>query len=488
MRWISERGQSQRLAPRAGKRWGIRVQSRQLLRVSAVLPLCALLLSGAPEKHLSVYSVAANYSLPLVQRDNRDFVGLLELLEPLGKVTAKAEGSKWRLRYNNVQAEFQVNKTRARVQDRDAELGGKFLMENKRGLVPVGSLSALLPRILGGPVSLHEVSDRLLVGAVANHFTAFLTADDPPKLVFRFAAPVNPTIATDAGVLRMTFSREPVVGPASPTLTFGSKVISSATYSESNGSAVVTVNSAVPVMASFGNEGRTIVISPLPPAQNTAQNPAPASPPQTAPALAPPSQIQRRYFAVVDASHGGDDRGETLSASLAEKDVTVALARSLRQELESRGITALVLRDSDANLSLDQRAVFANADHAAIYIAVHASSTGHGVRVYTAMLPFGEDDRGPFRSWTTAQHPALPLSQSTATAVAGELQKRQLAVKNLSAALRPLNNLTGPAIAIEVAPQGSDPSQLTAPDYQQLVTGAVATAIAAARDQLGNAP
>jgi N-acetylmuramoyl-L-alanine amidase len=80
------------------------------------------------------------------------------------------------------------------------------------------------------------------------------------------------------------------------------------------------------------------------------------------------------------------------------------------------------------------------------------------------------------------------LSQSTASAVTSELQKRQLTVRMLSAALRPLNNLTGPAIAIEVAPQGSDVSQLTAPDYQQLVTSAVATAVAGVRDQLGNAP
>jgi hypothetical protein len=48
--------------------------------------------------------------------------------------------------------------------------------------------------------------------------------------------------------------------------------------------------------------------------------------------------------------------------------------------------------------------------------------------------------------------------------------------------------VTGPAIAIEVAPQGADVSQLTAPDYQQLVTSAVATAIASSRDQLGGAP
>jgi len=197
--------------------------------------------------------------------------------------------------------------------------------------------------------------------------------------------------------------------------------------------------------------------------------------------------VARRYFAVVDASHGGDDHGETLSTSLLEKEVTVALARSLRQELESRGIPTLVLRDSDANLSLDQRAIFANAGHAAIYIAVHAASNGHGVRVYTAMLPYDGDDRGTFRAWTTAQHASLPLSQSAASAVAAEFQRRQIPVRNLTAPLRPLNNVTGAAIAVEVAPQGSDSSQLTAPDYQQLVTSAVATAIAATRDQLGAA-
>ncbi len=488
MHWTSSSRDSNGASPVVAE--GFR--PRTLLRISSLLFLCTLLVSGAPEKHLSVYSTAANYSLPLVQREGHDYVALLELLEPLGRVTAKADNSRWRLRYNNVQAEFEVNKTRARIQGRDADLGGKFLIENKRGLVPVGSLSALLPRILGGPVSLHEVSDRLFIGSVATHFTASLSGDNPPKLVFHFTAPVNPTIATDGGVLRMTFSREPLVGPASPTLTFGSKVISSATFVENNGAAVVTVNASVPVIALFANEGRTLVISPTSTPSPSATSPAATNPPPapqpTAPVPPPAAPAPRRYFAVVDASHGGDDHGETLSATLAEKDVTAALARSLRQELESRGISTLVLRDSDANLSIDQRAVFANADHAAIYIAVHATSTGHGVRVYTALLPYGEDDRGPFRSWTTAQHPTLPLSQSTASAVASELQKRQLSVRTLSAALRPLNNLTGPALAIEVAPQGSDLSQLTAPDYQQLVTGAVATAIAAVRDQLGNAP
>ena len=481
-------------------RWINRLRVGKLWALAILILLSAIFLSGAaPEKHLSVYSVAANYSLPLVQRDGRDYVGLLELLEPLGKVSARADGTRWRLRYYREEDDFQVGKTRARIQGRDLDMPAKFLLENNRGLVPVSALTTLLQKILGGPVTLHEDSGRLFIGSVATHFTASLAADNPPRLVFNFTAPVNPTVATEPGTLRMTFSREPVVAPASPTLTFGSKAIPSATYSEGNGMAVVTVRSTIPVMASFSNDGRTVTIAQTSsgrPAPN-ATSPAPtvsapaasaATPQQPAQPASPAAQVSRRYFAVVDASHGGDDHGETFSPTLLEKDVTVALARSLRQELESRGITTLVLRDSDANLSLDQRAIFANADHAAIYIALHAASNGHGVRIYTALLPYSEDDRGPFRSWTTAQHSALPLSLSAASAVAAEFQKRQIPVRTLSAPLRPLNNVTGAAIAVEVAPQGADPSQLVAPDYQQLVTSAVATAIATAHDQLGAAP
>src|ERR1035438_2813508 len=473
-----------------------RMTACALIFVCICFCLCTIVVTGAqPGKHLSVYSVAANYSLPLVQREGRDYVGLLEVLEPLGKVSARSDSRGWRLRYNNVEGDFQVGKTRARVQGRDTDLGGKFFVENNRGLVPVTSLTSLLPRFLGGPATLHGESGRLFIGSVATHFTASLSADNPPRLVFHFTSPVNPTVATEPGALRMTFSREPLVAPASPTLTFGSKAIPSAIYSESNGSAVVTVNAAIPVMATFSADGRTVTISST--AAIIAQNATPAAPGTPAvagqPTLpgsvssAPPASIARRYFAVVDASHGGDDHGEISRSTLLEKDVTVALARSLRQELESRGIPTLVLRDSDANLSLDQRAVFANADRAAIHIAVHAASNGHGVRVYTALLPFGGDDRGTFRAWTTAQHASLPLSQSTANAVAAEFQRRQIPVRTLTAPLRPLNNLTGPAIRSEERRVGKESSQLTAPDYQQLVTSAVATAIAASRDQLGSA-
>jgi N-acetylmuramoyl-L-alanine amidase len=453
-----------------------------------------LLLTAAPsEKHLSVYSTAANYSVSIVQRQGHDYVGLLEVLEPLGSVSAKTDGSRWRLHYDNVLGEFLDGKTRARIQGRDADLAARFILENGKGLIPVASLGSLLPRFLGGPVIFHESAERLFIGSVATHFTASVAPDDPSRLIFHFSSPVNPSIASEPGKLRLTFNHEPVTSPASPTLTFGSKTIPSATYSEGNGAAEITVDTAIPLMASFANDGRTITLAPTKSQSQTAAS-APASPKPQTPSPPPVSVApapSRRYFAVIDASHGGTDRGEALGPVLAEKDITLALARDLRQALESRGITTLAVRDSDANISLDDRAFLTNTSHVAIYIAIHAASSGHGVRIYTAMLPYlsAEDqDRGPFRSWPTAQLSSESLSQIAAAGTADALKRIQIPVRVLTAPLRPLNNIVTAAVAVEVAPSASDVSSLASPDYQELIAGAVANGIMSVRTQLGAAP
>lgn len=466
-------------------------ESRATTLPILLLFLAVLVLSAAaPEKHLSIYSTAANYSLPIIQRQGHDYIGLLELLDPLGTVSAKSTPPRWRIHYNNILGDFTVGQTHAHVQGRDADLTAKFLLENGRGLVPVASLSSLLPRFLGGPATLHEDSGRLFIGSVATHFTASVSSNDSSRLIFQFTAPVNPSVASEPGKLHLTFKREPVTAPASPKLTFGSKTIPEATYSESNGAAEITVNTTIPLLATFSPDGRTITLTPAKSqtATTTPPTPAPSQNATTQPAPANPS-TQRRYFAIVDASHGGNDRGEALSDTLAEKDVTLAFARRLRQELENRGIPTLVLRDSDANLSLDDRAFDTNNSHAAIYIALHAASNGHGARIYTAMLPYSDqDDRGSFRSWTTAQRSSMPLSQAAAISVTAELKKQDVEVRSLTAPLRPLNNIVTAAIAVEVAPSASDVTQLTSPNYQQLIAAAVATGIADIRTQLGAAP
>lgn len=449
--------------------------------------------SPAEEKHISVYSLVADYSLPVVERDGQDYTGLLEVLEPLGNVSATTEGSHWRLHYNNQQVNFTAGSNRADVRRSNFDLGGDFRLENGRGLVPLSTLGPLLERILGGPVTFHEASRRVFIGSEAVHFTAQINPGIAHSLVMNFTSPVNPRIATEPGKLQMLFSREPVVAPGSMSLTFDDKVIPSASYAEENGTAEITISGNVPLFATFSNGNRTITISPAPLA--VGQAPAPGGPPAAAAAApsrvpppvvvaptAPPSPVQ--FFAVVDASHGGAERGEALTDQLAEKDVTLALARALRQELEARGINTLMLRDGDVTQGLDQRASLTNLAHPAIYICLHASSQGHGVRIYTALLPTGGSDVGPFLSWDTAQSPFLSLSQAVASSLALELETKQVPVRILLAPQRPLNNITAAAVAVEVAPPGTGIADLNSPAYEHLVAGSVAAGVLSVRGKL----
>jgi N-acetylmuramoyl-L-alanine amidase len=461
----------------------------------AVCCLLALRVSGFEEKRLSVYSSGSTYSIVVVEHSGADYVSLQDILQPLGAVTVRVDGRTLRLRFNNLDGEFREGKIKGRIQGRSFDLPAAFLLEQGRGLVPLASLPTLLPRFLRAPANLHESARRLFIGNVAVHFTAQVNKTNPPSLVMQFSSPVNPTISTEPGGLRMVFAREPLVPPGSLTLTFDSQAIPSATFDERNGAAEIAVNGRVPLFASFGNEGRTITIMPAPQAAGQVNPPpvppsAPVTPNPSAPAQPgsplPPAatSLPAQYFAVVDASHGGDERGAALSDQLAEKDVTLAFALRLQQELQSHNLPTLLLRDNDTTLSLDQRANLTNVAHPAVYICLHATSQGTGVRLYTALLPSGGENRGPFLDFETAQQGFRAASQVAESSLATEFGKRQVPVRSLTAPLRPLNNITAAAVAIEIAAPAGKIADLNTPAYQQLVAEAVTVAIEGVRDQL----
>jgi N-acetylmuramoyl-L-alanine amidase len=486
--------------------------SRRTKRAAPVITFCIAVLfafvfgvSGfADEKRLSIYSGSANYSLTVTEKNGTDYVGLVEVLQPLGPVSVRPDSRNWRLTFNRIDSEFSPGKTRARIRGQAFDLPNNFLLDNGRGLVPLNSLPTLVQRYLGTTVNFHESSRRLFIGNVAVHFTAQVNRANRSTLVMNFTSPVNPTIATEPGKLRMVFTREPLVPPGSQSLTFDSPSIPSAVFQESNGAAEIAINGPVPLFASFSNDGRTITITPTSQAQasqmQASQNQAstqatqPTIPPGipgrqapsgTAVSGAPPSPEQ--YFVVVDASHGGEERGAALSDQLAEKDVTLAFGLHLRQQLQSRGITTLALREGDSAMSLDQRANMTNAAHPAIYICLHAASQGNGVRLYTAVLPVGSESKGPFLDWNTAQAGFRAASQTEQSSLAAEFVKRQIAVRSLYAPLRPLNNVTAAAVAIEIAPPGGKLADLNSAAYQQMVAESVAAGIEAVRNQLGGA-
>jgi len=459
------------------------------LAIVALLSAATSAATSADDKHLSVYSSVAVYTVPVVERSGLEYVGLLELMEPLGRVSSQSQGSHWTLRYNAVDAEFVAGRTRARIRSRDFELPAPFLIENSRGLIPVGSIDEVLVRFLGAAVNFHESARRLFIGGAGTQVSFQMDANIPPRLVLNFTAPVNPSISTEPGKLRMVFKRDPLLSPGSQSISFDTKVITQASYSESNGDAELDIAASEPLMASFSNNRKTITVAAVPtgttPNGNAGIPESSGGQNQPPPAAANSAPVPRRTVVVVDAAHGGDERGAALTDTIAEKNVTLGFARLLRHELELRNFAVILLRDGDTVLTLDERASAANVTRAGLYITLHAVSQVNGSGVYTALLPVEGASNGAFHAWNAAQAPALAVSRIVAAAIAGEMQKREFAVRASSASLRPLNNVIMPAVAMELAPGANGVADLISANYQQRAASAIADAAASVRDRLG---
>ncbi|MBC8143680.1 MAG: N-acetylmuramoyl-L-alanine amidase, partial [Armatimonadetes bacterium] len=79
---------------------------------------------------------------------------------------------------------------------------------------------------------------------------------------------------------------------------------------------------------------------------------------------------------VVDPGHGGTDGGARGVNGAQEKNVALAIARKLANELRDRGANVILTRDSDAFVTLGERSEIANRAGADLFIAVHADSAG----------------------------------------------------------------------------------------------------------------
>jgi N-acetylmuramoyl-L-alanine amidase len=106
---------------------------------------------------------------------------------------------------------------------------------------------------------------------------------------------------------------------------------------------------------------------------STPPTPTPAQPADMAPA--PEKRDDGKRTVVIDAGHGGVDPGTISVDGSYEKDVTLAMARALRDELNKRGRYNVVLtRDRDIFIQLGQRVEIGRRAKADLFISLHADS------------------------------------------------------------------------------------------------------------------
>ena len=96
----------------------------------------------------------------------------------------------------------------------------------------------------------------------------------------------------------------------------------------------------------------------------------------------------------LDPGHGGSDPGAIGGAGVREKDVTLAIAELAAKALASQGVTAVLTRDSDRYVSLEERTARANAAGADLFVSIHCNAAEtHAKRgVETSVLDTTKDE------------------------------------------------------------------------------------------------
>lgn len=125
--------------------------------------------------------------------------------------------------------------------------------------------------------------------------------------------------------------------------------------------------------------GKVAAASPSRPAPETAD----AGP--DVPAAVPQGRVLK---VVLDAGHGGVDKGAVSKSGTLEKEINLAMALALRDALQARGDVEVTLtRDDDTFIPLEERAAIGRRERADLFISIHADSIRYadlrGATVYT---------------------------------------------------------------------------------------------------------
>ena len=231
-------------------------------------------------------------------------------------------------------------------------------------------------------------------------------------------------------------------------------------------------------------------------------------------APAPPTPSRGLRTVVIDPGHGGEESGAVGPSGLLEKDLTLEIARTLRDRLRQRLPVKVVLtRDDDSLLPLDTRSAIANQNKADLFISIHLNSylgaEARGAETYflsteasdsraaqTAELENAAGDGGDDEAlydlqlilWDLAQSYHLAASQRVANLIQEELNGA-LGLRDRGVKQAPFRVLMGaamPAVLVELGflSNPDEETRLRDPKYRADLVDALVRAIARFRSEV----
>lgn len=205
---------------------------------------------------------------------------------------------------------------------------------------------------------------------------------------------------------------------------------------------LVHLNHAMPYGAAVTDGGRTLVV--------TLGNPG--------------RRLARGSAVIVDPGHGGADGGAVGPSGLREADVALAISRLVRDALVGQGIPAVMTRNDDATVPLEERPDLAQRNGGVVFVSIHANASRSAGSAGTETYYKTPDSQALAR-----------VVQSEVTQALGEPDR---GVR--TADFYVLANTAMPSVLVETAfiTNPSEEAMLRDPAVQRRIADAIARAVA----------
>lgn len=156
-----------------------------------------------------------------------------------------------------------------------------------------------------------------------------------------------------------------------------------------------------------------------------------------------------RPIVLIDPGHGGRDPGApAVSGATSEKQLTLTMARELRDLLAQRGRVRVALtRDDDRYLTLDQRADLAGRIGASLYLSLHMDSApnplARGATVYSLSDVASDAEAARFARVENSAGAATQAMDGSVEAMLSDLIFREQMTASADLAMRLVRKASG---------------------------------------------
>jgi N-acetylmuramoyl-L-alanine amidase len=447
--------------------------------------------------------------LATIARGAAELVPLSQLVAGMGiAVTPDLRAGSVTLSYQGRTVTLYDQKSLAQVGGELRLLSSNVLQEDGRWLVPVDSAPRLLGPLLKKRAEWRAARRVLLVGEVAVPQIAVTTsvAGNAVRVTLQGSEKLQFRVQQDPGRVTVTVPRDLVDVAHQPERLTGGIVDHVQFVGGRDNAFSIGLGHRFKTLQTLELEDPPRVVlefqaAPL----DTAEAGASPSPPPPVPHL----EGAGIRTVVIDPGHGGAEVGALGPSGALEKDVTLAIARKVRQNVaDGLGLQAFLTRDRDQELALEDRPAVANNYKADLFVSIHAnafrSEGARGSEVYFLSYQATDDESrrlaameggemappavAPAGSdlalilWDMAQAEHLEESSALASRIQEELAEvtgsQGRGVKQ--APFRVLVGAAMPAVLVEVAfiSNAAEEKLLVSDDYQSKVAAAITRGIA----------